>query len=126
MNVAEIGQAVVQRRVPRKGIYEGEGYRFYAKSCLKMPQCADGSVALTVTSPPYWNAIDYDVHAEQGKEAWHRERAYQAFGESFEEYLGNIAKVFKEVHRATIDGGFCTIVVGTILHKAQALSCAPC
>ncbi|MCY4610518.1 MAG: site-specific DNA-methyltransferase [Gammaproteobacteria bacterium] len=117
--VAEIGQAVVKRRGRRKGIYEGEGYRFYSKSCLKMPQCADGSIALTITSPPYWNAIDYDIHTKHGTDAWHREREYQAFGETFDEYLNNIAKVFKEVHRATVDGGFCAIVVGTILHKRK-------
>jgi site-specific DNA-methyltransferase (adenine-specific) len=28
-----------------------------------MRELNDGSVALTVTSPPYWNAIDYDIHA---------------------------------------------------------------
>jgi len=84
-----------------------------------MPQCADGSVALTVTSPPYWNAIDYDIHARQGRAAWHRERAYQAFGASFADYLTNIAAVFQEVQRATKAGGFCAIVVGTILHKRK-------
>ena len=119
-SVAEAtGKAVVKRRKRRKNLYEGEGYRFYCKSCLKMPQCADGSVALTITSPPYWNSIDYDIHAKHGTEAWHREREYQAFGETFDEYLDNIAKVFKEVHRATMDGGFCAIVVGTILHKRK-------
>ena len=115
----EIGKTVVRRRGKRKGIYEGKGYRFYCKSCFRMPQCADGSIALTITSPPYWNAIDYDIHAGQGKDAWHREREYRAFGETFEEYLDNVAKVFGEVHRATMDGGFCAIVVGTILHKRK-------
>lgn len=84
-----------------------------------MQHCADQSIALTVTSPPYWNAIDYDIHAGQGKEAWHRERGYQAFGETFKEYLGNIGKVFKNVLRVTMDGGFCAIVVGTILHEGK-------
>jgi site-specific DNA-methyltransferase (adenine-specific) len=30
-----------------------------------MPEIKDGEVALTVTSPPYWNAIDYDIHAPE-------------------------------------------------------------
>ena len=102
-----------------KQIIEGEGYRFYHQSSVTMQQCNDSSVTLTVTSPPYWNAIDYDIHVHQGKKAWHRERVYQAFGNTFEDYLDNIEKVFKEVLRVTIDGGFCAIVVGTILHKRK-------
>ena len=113
------GEAVDAARGRRKGIVEGAGFRFYCRSALSMPQCADGRVALTVTSPPYWNAIDYDIHARRGRAAWHRERAYRAFGETFEAYLANIAKVFEEVLRATAEGGFCAIVVGTILHKGR-------
>ncbi len=112
-------KAVVQSRERRKGIYEGEGYRFYHQSALKLQQCADNSIALTITSPPYWNAIDYDVHSSQGQDAWHRNRHYQAFGGTFEEYLENVEKVFKNVLRATLEGGFCAIVVGTILHKGR-------
>ena len=84
-----------------------------------MPQCADGSVALTVTSPPYWNAIDYDIHARHGRAEWFREREYVAFGESFDDYLANIARVFAEVLRATAEGGFCAVVIGTLLHKGR-------
>ncbi|MBC6436804.1 MAG: site-specific DNA-methyltransferase [Rhodobacteraceae bacterium] len=98
---------------------EGQGFRFYCQSSERMPQCADGSVALTVTSPPYWNAIDYDIHACHGREAWHRVREYTAFGDSFEDYLNSIARVFTEVLRATLPGGFCAIVIGTILHKGK-------
>jgi hypothetical protein len=28
-----------------------------------MPEVQDGSVSLTVTSPPYFRAVDYDRHA---------------------------------------------------------------
>lgn len=98
---------------------EGEGYRFYCQSSLTMQQCANDSIALTVTSPPYWNAIDYDIHTKGNNSAWYRERDYQAFGETFREYLANIAKVFTEVFRVTSKGGFCAIVVGTILHKSK-------
>ena len=98
---------------------DGKRYRFYCQSSLAMPQCADSSIALTVTSPPYWNAIDYDIHAARGREAWHRGRAYGAFGETFDDYLDNIAAAFAEVLRATAAGGFCAIVVGTILHRKR-------
>jgi DNA modification methylase len=37
--------------------------RIYTHSCEDMRELDDDSVALTVTSPPYWNAIDYDIHA---------------------------------------------------------------
>src|SRR5512140_3189905 len=33
--------------------------RIYAHSCEDMLELKTDSVALTVTSPPYWNAIDY-------------------------------------------------------------------
>ena len=88
------------------------------KSCLSMPECADDSVALTVTSPPYWNAIDYDIHAEN-KQAWHRERNYEKFGKTYFDWLTNILDAFKEVYRVTKPGGFCCVVVGTLLHDKK-------
>lgn len=103
----------------KERVYQGAGYRFYCASSQEMPQCANNSIALAVTSPPYWNAIDYDIHVQQGKEVWYRERAYQALGQTFSSYLDNIAEVFREVHRVTMGGGFCAIVVGTILHKRK-------
>ncbi|MXW60990.1 MAG: site-specific DNA-methyltransferase [Acidimicrobiaceae bacterium] len=117
MSFEQLGQAIARPR-KRKGIVEGPGFRFYNRSCLKMPQCGDDSVALTITSPPYWNSIDYDIHASDS-EAWHRERDYAAFGATFKAWLGNIGKTFKEVYRATVPGGFCAIVVGTILNKGK-------
>lgn len=107
------------RTGPRAASFAGRGCRFYTGSSLAMPECADASVALTVTSPPYWNAIDYDTHAARGREAWFRAREYRAFGETFEEYLDNVGAAFREVLRATVAGGFCAVVVGTILHRKR-------
>jgi hypothetical protein len=42
-----------------------------------MPELADGSVALTVTLPPDWNAIDYDIHVRD-KLRQYCTRAYAA------------------------------------------------
>ncbi len=98
---------------------ESKNYRFYCQSSVQMPQCANNSISLTVTSPPYWNAIDYNIHASEGMDAWHRNRDYSAFGADLEEYLSNIESVFKEVLRATVKGGFCAIVVGTLLYKRR-------
>ena len=98
---------------------EGDGYRFYCQSSARMPQCLDNSIALTVTSPPYWNAIDYNIHAEKGAGVWHRTRQYDSFGDGIEEYLDNIQKTFAEVLRATVEGGFCAVVAGTLIFKKR-------
>ena len=97
---------------------QSAGYVFFPHSCIEMQECQDNLIALTVTSPPYWNSIDYDVHAKDTG-AWHREREYSGFGDSFNAWLDNIQEAFKEVHRVTVPGGFCAIVVGTILNKGK-------
>ncbi len=79
-----------------------------------MPELSDGSVALTVTSPPYWNAIDYDIHAAD-KRRNYRTRAYNSGYSGYTEYLDWLDKIFAEVLRVTKPGGFCCIVVGTVL-----------
>ncbi|HOV33690.1 MAG TPA: site-specific DNA-methyltransferase [Candidatus Hydrogenedens sp.] len=38
--------------------------RIFLKSCENMEELKEGEVDLIVTSPPYWNAIDYDQHVE--------------------------------------------------------------
>jgi len=83
-----------------------------------MPELADNSIPLTVTSPPYWNAVDYDIHSKDSA-AWHRERRYASFGDTYHEYLQNIETAFKEVLRATAEGGFCAIVIGTLLYNGK-------
>ena len=96
-----------------------ENYRFYCKSSLHLNDCSDESIHLTVTSPPYWNSIDYDLHSANGDKVWHRQRNYQALGETFTEFLDHIEQAFSEVLRVTCEGGFCAIVVGTILHNRK-------
>ena len=118
-NFSKAGSAAVRFPGSYDEIVEGAGYRFYHQSSSQMQQCADDSIALTVTSPPYWNSIDYDIHARHGNDVWHRNREYRSFGETFDEYLENISEVFAEVFRATIEGGFCAVVVGTILHNRR-------
>ena len=114
-----------KRKGARQDEVAGKGYRFYCRSCEQMPECKDGSIALTITSPPYWNAIDYDLHAAQDTPSresdpvWYRERAYSGFGDTLEAYLDKIGVVFAEVLRATKAGGFCAIVVGTLLHERK-------
>ena len=83
-----------------------------------MPELKTGSVALTVTSPPYWNAIDYDIHAANKAEHY-RTRAYAQGYANYTDYLDWLDRVFTEVLRVTKPGGFCAIVIGTVLLDGQ-------
>jgi DNA modification methylase len=86
----------------------------YEKSCEQMTEVADNSVALTVTSPPYWNAIDYDIHATD-KRQYYRTRRYAQGYRGYEDYLDWLIRIFSEVLRVTKPGGFCAVVIGTVL-----------
>jgi site-specific DNA-methyltransferase (adenine-specific) len=84
--------------------------RLFLHSCESMPELADNTVALTVTSPPYWNAIDYDVHTST-RGANYRPRQ----DEDYAAYLDFLRRCFKEVLRVHRDGSFCAVVIGTVL-----------
>ena len=47
-------------------------HQFWRHSSENMPELRDGEVALTVTSPPYWNSIDYDIHSASEGIGWYR------------------------------------------------------
>ena len=75
----------------------------------------DESVDLTITSPPYWNAIDYDLHAKHGTQKWYRTRKYsQGFGD-YKNYLDWLDRIFGQLLPKTKRGGFCSVVIGTVL-----------
>jgi len=63
-------------------------------------------VSLTVTSPPYHNAINYQEH--QTSESWYR----GTVGISIDSWIEEMAEVFSQVYRVTKPGGFCCIVIG--------------
>lgn len=75
---------------------------------------ADDTVALTVTSPPYWNAIDYDVHTVD-KAAWYRTRKYGNGYREYADYLEWLGRIFGPLLKKTRPGGFCAVVIGTVL-----------
>jgi site-specific DNA-methyltransferase (adenine-specific) len=83
-----------------------------------MPEVVSDSVALTVTSPPYWNAIDYDIHADD-KDQFYRTRSYSNGYSGYGEYLDWLEGIFTEVYRATKPGGFCAVVIGTVLFEGR-------
>ncbi|MFO8015270.1 MAG: site-specific DNA-methyltransferase [Phycisphaerae bacterium] len=74
----------------------------------------DESVDLTVTSPPYWNAIDYDVHT-RGKNEWYRSRQYDKGYSDYADYLAWLEGVFRPLVTKTKPGGYCGVVIGTVL-----------
>lgn len=94
-------------------------HKFFNHSSESMPELKDGSVALTVTSPPYWNAIDYDRHAADGGVANYRTRQYREGFVQYEDYLDLMQRIFTEVLRVTKPGGFCAVVIGTVLQKGK-------
>ena len=69
------------------------------------------SISLTVTSPPYRNAIDYQRHVENLRL---NEGHYYRGKERMElrDYLKGMQQVFDEVLKLTKPGGFCAIVIG--------------
>ncbi len=88
--------------------------RLYPKSCEQMDEVPDDAVDLVVTSPPYWNAIDYEQHVGD-PDAWYRTRQ----GGPYEEYLEWLRACFQEVKRTIKPGGFCAAVIGTVLFNGQ-------
>jgi DNA modification methylase len=66
------------------------------------------SIQLTITSPPYGNAIDYDLHASKKNLEYYRGITKV----SLDDYLNNLVSVFNEqVYRVTKEGGYCCIVI---------------
>ncbi len=57
-----------------------------------MKRVADESVHLVITSPPYWNLVDYDFDGQIGQS-------------SYEKYLGRLLHVWRECERALVPNG---------------------
>lgn len=66
----------------------------------------DDKIALTVTSPPYHNAINYQEHQDTTK--WYRGTVEI----SIADWLEEMRTIFSEVYRVTKPGGFCCVVIG--------------
>lgn len=69
------------------------------------------SVTLTITSPPYRNAIDYSQHVSNLKKSenvWMRGTGKQTTSK----YMKLMDKIFSNVYKVTKEGGFCCIVIG--------------
>ena len=79
-----------------------------------LSQLPPDKIALTVTSPPYHNAINYQEH--QDTEKWYRGTVEI----SLEDWLEEMRTVFSEVYRITKPGGFCCIVIGNEIIEGKS------
>lgn len=64
-------------------------------------------VDVTITSPPYWNLKDYGVESQIG------------FGQTYDEYLDDLQKIFQDIYCATTKKGSLWIISDTIKHKGE-------
>lgn len=88
--------------------------KIFLKSSEKMDELKDNEVDLIITSPPYWNAIDYDVHTEDNTK-WFRTRK----GGEYEKYLDWLMRCFQECYRVLKPGKFTCVVIGTLLYNGK-------
>ena len=71
--------------------------RYILGDARQMPELADRSVHLVVTSPPYWQLKDYGVEGQIG------------MGQSYEDYLAGLDAVWSQCDRVLHPG--CRVVV---------------
>ncbi len=70
---------------------------------------------LTVTSPPYRNAIDYSLHTKHGNSP---EKNYRGkLNISTTSYIEHMNRVFNEVKRVTKTGGYCCVIIGNEINN---------
>lgn len=69
----------------------------------RLQDIANASVHLIVTSPPYWTLKKYIGHKDQMGEI-----------KDYDEFVSQLAAVFKECHRVLAPGGRMVIVVGDV------------
>ncbi len=79
----------------------------YNADCRQMPELADASVDLVVTSPPYWQIKDYGSPGQIG------------FGQGLHEYLRDLARVWRECGRVLRAGGRLCVNIGDQFARAS-------
>ena len=65
-----------------------------------MGELPDASVALVVTSPPYWQLKDYGTREQLG------------YDQDFDAYVSGLAQVWAEARRTLVPGGVLAINIG--------------
>lgn len=85
-----------------------------AKSSESMRELEDGSVTLTMTSPPYWSLVDFErfEKGQSKKACW--KNTYTRDYATYRDYLAVMQRVFAEVLRVTKPGGFLALQVASM------------
>lgn len=84
--------------------YDSDGVQLYCGDAVDTLDVVD-DVALTVTSPPYLDAIDYD---EIDGDYTQRD------GQAVDSWRTTIHPIFAALYDATIDGGYCAVVISDV------------
>lgn len=74
------------------------------------------SVALTITSPPYRNAINYRKYTRNKSEYYRGNTDWET-----KDYLEQMKIVFDQIYNVTIDGGYCAIIIGYEIANAEII-----
>jgi DNA modification methylase len=90
--------------------------RFCCGSAARLVELGEASVHLTVTSPPYLDAIEYAAHVRDPR-ANYRTGA----GPSLSAYLALLRAALAEVYRVTAPGRIAALVIGTVLSQGRHL-----
>jgi DNA modification methylase len=101
----------------------GRGNRFTTRDARRIPELADGSAALLVTSPPFLNKADYLL--DNWLEFWFlgidaeplRGQVVQT--PDLEVWSGFVGDVLREAYRIVRPGGAAVIEVGEVAHRGR-------
>jgi len=94
-------------RVKLKSEIKGNHIKVIFGDSRSMPEIGDEQIDLVVTSPPYWTIKDYGVRHQIGS------------GQTYEEYLIALTKVFMECERVLKPGCRMAIVIGDQFLRAS-------
>ncbi|MBN2327645.1 MAG: site-specific DNA-methyltransferase [Candidatus Omnitrophica bacterium] len=88
-----------RRRIPHSSAWPKQHVNtiMEADALHALEKIPDACIALSVTSPPYWNVIDYENDGQIG----HTE---------YDQYIGDLLHVWREVHRVLIPNGKLAVV----------------